>query len=62
MRSCGGGKGWQCGRRSKRVRHYGWCWHYHRIIVALAETIRLMKEIDDVIEQHGGWPAAFHAI
>jgi predicted helicase len=36
--------------------------HYHRIIVALAETIRLVKEIDDVIEPHGGWPAAFQSI
>jgi hypothetical protein len=35
--------------------------HYHKIIVALAETIRLMKEIDEVIEQHGGWPGAFQA-
>jgi predicted helicase len=33
--------------------------HYHKIIVALSETIRLMKEIDKVIENHGGWPAAF---
>jgi SOS-response transcriptional repressor LexA len=33
--------------------------HYHRVVVALAETIRLMKEIDEVIEQHGGWPGAF---
>jgi predicted helicase len=33
--------------------------HYHRIVVALNETIRLMSEIDDVIEQHGGWPDAF---
>ena len=33
--------------------------HYQKIVVALAETIRLMKEIDDVIEQHGGWPGAF---
>jgi len=33
--------------------------HYHRIIVALSETIRLMKEIDEVIDQHGGWPGAF---
>jgi hypothetical protein len=35
--------------------------HYQKIVVALAETIRLMKEIDEVIEQHGGWPAAFAA-
>lgn len=33
--------------------------HYQKIVVALNETIRLMKEIDDVIEQHGGWPGAF---
>ena len=33
--------------------------HYQRIVVALSETIRLMKEIDGVIEEHGGWPGAF---
>jgi len=33
--------------------------HFQKIVVALAETIRLMKEIDEVIEQHGGWPGAF---
>jgi len=33
--------------------------HYQKIIVALNETIRLMKEIDEVIEKHGGWPGAF---
>jgi SOS-response transcriptional repressor LexA len=33
---------------------------YQRIVVALSETIRLMKEIDEIIEQHGGWPGAFH--
>ena len=33
--------------------------HYQRIVVALAETIRLMKEIDAVIDKHGGWPGAF---
>ncbi len=30
--------------------------HYHRIVVALHETIRLMGEIDAVIDAHGGWP------
>jgi predicted helicase len=30
--------------------------HYQRIVVALNETIRLMVEIDLVIEEHGGWP------
>ena len=30
--------------------------HYQKIVVALNETIRLMAEIDEVIDQHGGWP------
>lgn len=33
--------------------------HYQKIIVALNETIRLVKEIDEAIEKHGGWPKAF---
>jgi len=33
--------------------------HYQTIVVALNETIRIMKEIDEVIDQHGGWPDAF---
>jgi predicted helicase len=33
--------------------------HYQKIIVALSETIRIMGEIDAVIEEHGGWPGAF---
>jgi hypothetical protein len=33
--------------------------HYQKIIVALSETIWLMKEVDAVIEKHGGWPGAF---
>jgi predicted helicase len=33
--------------------------HYQKIIVALAETIRIMKRIDEVIEADGGWPGAF---
>ena len=28
-------------------------------VVALSETIRIMAEIDEVIEAHGGWPGAF---
>ena len=35
--------------------------HYQKIVVALSETIRLMKKIDEVIDQHGGWPGAFTA-
>ena len=30
--------------------------HYGKIVAALGETIRLMGEIDAVIEEHGGWP------
>jgi hypothetical protein len=33
--------------------------HYQKVIVVLSETIRLMGEIDEVIEAHGGWPDAF---
>ena len=33
--------------------------HYQKILAAIAETIALMQEIDDVIDRHGGWPAAF---
>ncbi len=35
--------------------------HYHKIVVALNETIRLMAEIDKAIDAHGGWPGAFAA-
>lgn len=30
--------------------------HYQKVVVALKETIRLMKEVDAVIDVHGGWP------
>lgn len=33
--------------------------HYQKIILAISETLRLMKEIDEAIEKHGGWPGAF---
>jgi predicted helicase len=33
--------------------------HYQKIIVAISETIRIMAEIDEVIEEHSGWPGAF---
>jgi len=35
--------------------------HYHRIVVSLHETIRLMAEIDKIIDAHGSWPGAFTA-
>jgi predicted helicase len=33
--------------------------HYQKIVVAISETLRLMDEIDEAIEHHGGWPGAF---
>lgn len=30
--------------------------HYQRVVAALAETVRLMQQIDDLINAHGGWP------
>ena len=33
--------------------------HYSKIVLSISETIRLMAEIDAVIEEHGGWPGAF---
>ena len=30
--------------------------HYQRIVAALAETITLMQQIDEVIDEYGGWP------
>ncbi|MEQ1838328.1 MAG: type ISP restriction/modification enzyme, partial [Candidatus Nitrotoga sp.] len=35
--------------------------HYQRVVVALNDTIRIMAEIDRVIETYGGWPGAFQA-
>ena len=35
--------------------------HYQKIVVALNETVRIIGEIDEVIEVHGGWPDAFQA-
>ncbi len=33
--------------------------HYQKMVVALGETIRVMEEVDGVIEGEGGWPGAF---
>ena len=31
--------------------------HYQKVVVTLTESIHLMSEIDNIIEQqHGGWP------
>jgi predicted helicase len=32
---------------------------YQKIVVALGETIRLMRGIDETVVKHGGWPGAF---
>src|SRR5437763_14477226 len=29
---------------------------YQRIVAALSETIILMEQIDEAIDEHGGWP------
>ena len=33
--------------------------HYQKIVVAINETIRIMKDIDEVINKYGSWPGAF---
>jgi predicted helicase len=30
--------------------------HYKKVVKVLHETARIMREIDEVIEAHGGWP------
>ena len=30
--------------------------HYGKVVSALGETIRIMGEVDAVIEVNGGWP------
>jgi predicted helicase len=30
--------------------------HYQRIVAALSETITLMEQIDEAVDEHGGWP------
>ena len=35
--------------------------HYRKIVAALAATGHLMEEVDELIDQHGGWPGAFQS-
>jgi predicted helicase len=42
--------------RKGRTLSYDDLTHYQHIVSALSETIRLMNEIDQCIDQHGGWP------
>jgi hypothetical protein len=30
--------------------------HYQRVMAALGETIELMRQVDEEIEEYGGWP------
>ena len=42
--------------RKGRQLNYEDLTHYQYVVAAFAETIALMREIDEVIEAHGGWP------
>ncbi len=42
--------------RKGRVLTFADVQHYQRIVGALAETISLMERVDEMIEEHGGWP------
>ena len=33
--------------------------HYQKIVVVISETIRLIREVDEMIDADGGWPHAF---
>ena len=46
---------WLKDRRQRKL-SYEDISHYEKIVVALGETIRLMKQIDEIIDSHGGWP------
>ncbi|MDH4101198.1 MAG: N-6 DNA methylase [Nitrospirota bacterium] len=46
---------WLKDRKGRRLT-YDDLTHYQHIVAALAETIRLMGEIDAAIEKYGGWP------
>jgi len=46
---------WLKDRKGRRLA-YDDVTHYQRMVAALSETIRLMNEIDQVIDAHGGWP------
>ncbi len=42
--------------RKRRVLSYEELIQYPKIVAALSETIRIMGEIDEAIEEYGGWP------
>jgi len=49
---------WLKDRKGRKI-SYDDIQHYQKIVVAINETIRLMTEIDKVIDAYGGWPKAF---
>jgi Type ISP C-terminal specificity domain len=42
--------------RKGRVLSYEDIRQYQRIVAALEETISLIEQVDEAIEEHGGWP------
>ena len=36
--------------------------HYRKMLGALRESLRLSRDIDKVIEEHGGWSVAFNRV
>ena len=42
-------------RRGRQLRYDDRA-HHQKVVVALNEPIRLMAEIDEAIDAHGGWP------
>jgi predicted helicase len=48
---------WLKDRKGRRLT-YDDLTHYQYIVAALAESTTLMREIDNAVEAHGGWPIA----
>ncbi len=46
---------WLKDRKGRRL-EFSDIQYYQRIIAALGETITLMEQIDETVEDHGGWP------
>jgi hypothetical protein len=46
---------WLKDRKGRKLEHNEFL-HYQRMVAALAETIQLMEQIDEAIDEHGGWP------
>jgi len=46
---------WLKDRKGRRL-SYDDLTHYQRVVSALRDTIDIMAEIDEAIEEHGGWP------